>query len=532
MECKAQRIPYQQTNSFTKIVLDYLNNAEKLKPFYKHNVSLSGIQNAIQEKSLEFTNRKLLTEVLENDYSTVAFSEKVASNISLLKNENTFTVTTAHQSNIFTGPLYFIYKILHVIKLSQYLSESFPDKNFVPVFFMGSEDADLDELGHTYINHDKILWNTNQKGAVGRMKVDKAFIQLIQQMQGQLSVEVFGNEMLDLIKTSYVEEVNIQSATFQFVHKLFGEYGLLILLPDNKKLKAAFKEVMQEDLLNQTASEIVLETSTKLNEYYKVQASPRDINLFYLDENIRNRIEVENNIYKVVDTDLTFTQEEILKKLDENPEKFSPNVILRGLFQEKILPNIAFVGGGGELAYWLQLKDLFSFYQTSFPVLVLRNSFLIIEKKWAERINKLGFESETFFQSAFDLLNNFVLKNSENEITIAKELELIEEQYENLKLKANNVDATLKNHVEALLHQSLKKLSALQKKLLRAEKRKFEDTSRQISTIKNQLFPHGSLQERKENISSFYAKHGKSFVENILQNSLSLEQEFVIIEEM
>ena len=203
MNCKAKRIPYQQTNSFTKLVLDYLNNEASLKPFYAHNVSLTGIQKAIAEKSKNFVYRNLLVDILKADYSQIKISELLRNNIESLQNKNTFTVTTAHQPNIFTGPLYFIYKIIHAIKLTNYLNLSFPKQHFVPVYFMGSEDADLDELGHTFINHDKIIWNTSQKGAVGRMNVDKDFVDLINQINGQLSVEVFGEEVMKLIKDCY-----------------------------------------------------------------------------------------------------------------------------------------------------------------------------------------------------------------------------------------------------------------------------------------------------------------------------------------
>lgn len=530
MNCKAKRIPYQQTNSFTKLVLDYLNNEASLKPFYAHNVSLTGIQNAIVEKSKNFVHRNLLVDVLKADYSQIKISELLRNNIESLQNKNTFTVTTAHQPNIFTGPLYFIYKIIHAIKLTNYLNLSFPKQHFVPVYFMGSEDADLDELGHTFINHDKIIWNTSQKGAVGRMNVDKDFVDLINQINGQLSIEVFGEEIMKIIKDSYQEGSNIQTATFKLVNALFGEYGLVILLPDNKLLKQSFSEIIKDDLLHQTASEIVLKTSQELSKNYKVQASPREINLFYLDEGIRNRIVFEENIFKIVDTNLIFTKDEILSQLENHPEKFSPNVILRGLFQEMILPNIAFIGGGGELAYWLQLKELFKHYNTAFPVLVLRNSFIIVEKKWNQQISKLNLSVEDFFKTKFDILNQYVNQHSENNLSVSNEIEVIEEQYELLKKSVENIDVTLQNHIEALLHQSLKRLTVLQKKIIRAEKRKFTDKQRQIEKIKNELFPNGSLQERKENMLPFYAKYGKAFIEIILKESLTLEQEFVMVE--
>ena len=178
MKFTSARLPYRQTNCFTKIILDYLDHAEGLKPFYDHAPSLQGIQKAITGRQKFSTNRKILVEELKKQYSDVQQSDAVKKSIEALLSENTFTITTAHQPNIFTGPLYFIYKILHAIKLSEHCKVSLPQYNFVPVFYMGSEDADLDELGHFYLNGEKIAWNTRQTGAVGRMKVDKELLQI------------------------------------------------------------------------------------------------------------------------------------------------------------------------------------------------------------------------------------------------------------------------------------------------------------------------------------------------------------------
>ena len=532
MDCIATRIPYRQTGYFSKTVVDYIDQVPSLKEFFNYPPTIQGVKKAIEDRKQFNYDRTVLVQELKKQYATVAVSDKTKSNIEALAAANTFTFTTAHQNNIFTGPLYFIYKILHTIKLAEYCKANLPEYNFVPVFYIGSEDADLDELNHVYLDGQKLLWNAKQTGAVGRMKVDKELIRLIGLMEGQLSVLPHGSEIVKLMKECYKEGDTIESSTFKIVNDLFGEYGLVVLLPDNAGLKKLMIPVFKDDLLNQTASGIVEKTADKLsNAGYKVQANPREINLFYLKDDIRQRIEKVKAEWGVVNTGQRFSEEELMTELNKYPDRFSPNVILRGLYQETILPNLAFIGGGGETAYWLQLRDLFNHYKVPFPMLVLRNSFLILEKKWQERIAKLGFTIEDFFLSQEELLNRVVANESKNEVKLNGSLSELEQLYENFKKQASAVDSSLEKHVEALKLRTVHRLQELEKKMLRAEKRKFADHQRQISTIKGHLFPKNSLQERFDNVSFYYAKWGREFIHLLYQHSLNLEQEFVILKE-
>ena len=499
MECTSTRLPYRQTGAFSKIALDYIDQAAALKPFYTHPPTLQGIKKAIEVRKQFAVNREVLVQELKKQYEGVATSEKVKANIEALLSANTFTITTAHQNNIFTGPLYFIYKIVHAIKLADHLKTSLPKQHFVPVFYIGSEDADLDELNHIYIGGEKLVWETKQTGAVGRMKVDKGLIKLIGSMEGQLSVLPNGKEIIAQLKQYYTEGASIQDATFRFVNTLFEAYGLVVLLPDNAHFKKQMSAVFEDDLLHQHASGIVQKADKELEAAgYKVQANPREINLFYLQDDKRERIE----------------------KVDE-----------RGLYQETILPNLAFIGGGGETAYWLQLKGLFEHYKVPFPVLILRNSFLIVENKWQEKISQLGFTTEDFFLSEQELINRLVARESKNPTTLNGSLAELENLYDAFKKQAASVDGTLEKHVDSLKSKTLYRLQELEKKMLRAEKRKFVDQQRQIHSIKKYLFPGGGLQERKENLAYYHAKWGEAFIPQLYDHSLCLEQEFVIITE-
>jgi bacillithiol biosynthesis cysteine-adding enzyme BshC len=532
MDCTATRLPYRQTNAFTKLSLDYIDQAISLKPFFHNPPSLAGIQRSIEARKNFPTNRDVLVSALKTQYGDL-LKGRVSANIDSLLLPETFTVTTAHQPNILTGPLYFIYKIVHAIRLAAHLKSSLPQYNFVPVYYMGSEDADIDELGHIHLDGVKLTWQTKQTGAVGRMKVDAAFLQLLHSAEGQLAVQPFGREIIEKIRQVFRKDVLIQEATFQFVNALFEEYGLVVVIPDNASLKKLASGIFEDDLLNQTPSEIVGRTIEKIQEAgYKVQANPREINLFYLKDDIRARIVKDEEKFRVNSKEAAeFSEEGLRTELREHPERFSPNVILRGIFQELILPNIAFIGGGGEIAYWLQYAGMFEHYHVPFPVLVLRNSFLIVENAWHQKISKAGLTVEDLFFSEQELLNRLVARESKNETKLNGSLVQVEKLYEDFKKQASQVDSTLSRHVDALKVNAVHRLHELEKKMLRAERRKFTDQQRHIHQLKEKLFPANGLQERYDNMLYYYAKWGKEFIQKLYDHSPALEQEFVVLTE-
>ena len=528
MEADCTYLSYSSTGRFSKIVTDYISKAEILKPFYKYDASIQGITKSIEARK-QFPHRQILVDELRKQYNGLEIHSSVAANIEALQHQNTFTVTTAHQPNIFTGPLYFIYKILHAVQLANELSVSFKDCRFVPVYYMGSEDADFDELSFINIEGKKYQWQTKQSGAVGRMKVDKALISLIDEMHGQLGVQPYGDELINIFKKYYTENKTIQEATLELVNDLFGEYGLIVLIPDNANLKRIFIPVIEKELTEQFSQKAVEETGRALQEHYKLQATGRDINLFYLTDDKRERIEKNGDEYSVHAADIHFTKDELLARLQANPECFSPNVILRGAFQESILPNIAFIGGGGEIAYWLQLKNVFDAVSVPYPVLVLRNSFAILEEKYHTKMQGIGLEVQDLFSSEFDLMNKIVLSRTKNKTDLKTEMEKLDALYQNISAIAAQTDKTLTGHVEALHTKALHKLEGLEKKMLRAEKRKYETEKETLQKIMSQLFPGNSLQERNENISSLYAHYGRKILNIILKHSKGLKQEFGVI---
>ena len=532
---EVDRVEYSSTGYFSRLVADYLSGKETLRDYYVHPASLDGIIASINARKAFDTKRDLLVKQLQQQYEGIQLNERQYHNLQSLLSNDTFTITTAHQPNIFTGPLFFIYKIIHVIKLADELKTTLPHFNFVPIYYMGSEDADLDELGYINLGGDKLIWNTNQTGAVGRMFVDKDLLNLIHRIEGQVGVYPFGNDLIRLFLGCYTIGKSIQQATLELVNALFASFGLLVVIPDNRALKSSFHSVIEKELIEQFSFKAVTRTIEDLSKNYKVQTGGRELNLFYLIGDKRDRIQLievgnENERrYSIPDIEKVWTIDEILKELSDNPERFSANVTLRGVFQETILPNIAFVGGGGELAYWLELKEVFNAVDVPYPVIILRNSFLLISNKERIKLDKLGLNSEDLFLSEFDLVKKIVKDSSANNLSLSSEIAAVIEIYQRIKGTASNIDSSLLQHVDYLEKSAIQRLVELEKKFLRSEKRKFGEKKGQISSFKKALFPNDNLQERIDNFSLYLAREGFGWLQFIYDHSEGLEQRFSIL---
>lgn len=529
MNFSADHIPVSSTGFFSSIVTDYLAGADRIKEFYRHSPDMKGIDAAIRERENFAFDRSLLVAELAKQYSTTAHSEAVQRNLELLGMENTFTVCAAHQPNIFTGHLYFVYKILHAIKLAEYLNGIYADKKFVPVYYMGSEDADLDELGSVEIDGQVYKWRTEQSGAVGRMKVDKQLLSLISDIAGRISVMPHGVDVVELLRSSYVEGRTIEESTFHLVNEMFGGYGLIVLLPDSRNFKRAFSHILRKEILEGFSAKAVAATTDRLSAHYKVQAGGREINLFYLKDDLRERIDLQGDAYKVNNSDISFTREEILEELRQFPERFSPNVILRPVFQEMILPNVAFIGGGGELAYWLELKEVFNLARVPMPVLLLRNSFLLITGRRNSLMKKWNLSPQDLFKGKQKLIADLVTSVSESRTDLHTEIEKLDEIFAAISGVAISQDRSLEKHVASIRQLVLSKVKGIEKKMLRAAMRREEALVNQVSNIYEALFPKNGLQERVENIIPYLANYGLGIFDVLLANSGSTEQDFTII---
>jgi bacillithiol biosynthesis cysteine-adding enzyme BshC len=325
-----------------------------------------------------------------------------------------------------------------------------------------------------------------------------------------------------------LEHTNLADATRYIANELFKNEGLVILDGDATTLKKLFIPYVKKELLEETSFTKVNETAAILNDY-NIQVNPREINLFYIEETLRERIVNDKGIYKVLNTTIAFSKEELLTELDNHPEKFSPNVILRPLYQEVILPNLCYIGGGGEIAYWLELKSNFKAFDITFPILLIRNSVVIVTEKQLTKTKKLNLTWTDLFSKQLDLINSKTKELSAVTIDFSAQKEFLKKQFEALYKIAEATDASFIGAVKAQEIKQTKGLDNLEKRLLKAEKRIHHDQLERIKLLQNELFPNQSLQERKLNFSEFYLEAGDRLIQSLLKNLKPLETNFTII---
>lgn len=372
---QAHRIPLEKTGQFSRLFLDYVHQDARLSSFYTYSPSIDSFAQAIKDiSSLKF-NRKLLVEVITEQYANTSNCQLPAANCQLLLKENTFSVCTGHQLCLFTGPLYFIYKIISTINLAEELRKKYPACNFVPVYWMASEDHDFEEVNHINLFGKKIEWKRKPGGPVGRFPT-AGISEVISELKSVLGDSENASELITLFQNAYVNHSDYASATRYLANELFGKYGLVILDADEKPLKNEFKEIIRDDIFNHTNYKLVNDAIAHLkNNGYDAQVMPREINFFLLSKKFRGWIDSAK---------VQSGQEEWSKKLEEETERFSPNVVTRPLYQQKILPNLAYVGGPAEISYWLEYKAMFDHHKIFFPVLIPRNFVHIDDKQKSE----------------------------------------------------------------------------------------------------------------------------------------------------
>ncbi|TYA54825.1 bacillithiol biosynthesis cysteine-adding enzyme BshC [Formosa maritima] len=526
-------IPFKDTNYFSSLICDYLDEKEALKPFYHRFPNLESFKAQLDEKKESFSeqSRTTLVSSLKNQYQDINMSSETLQNIEALKDENTFTITTGHQLNLFTGPLYFFYKIISTINLCKDLKAAYPKQNFVPVYWMATEDHDFEEINFFNFEGKKIRWQRDASGAVGELDLE-GLQHIAEVFASYLNTGIYANELKKLFKEAYTKQDNLTEATRYLVNELFSETGLVILDGNDIELKRLFIPYVKDELLNQTSFKKVSETNlhiNKLPENYKIQVNPREINLFYITENLRERIVYEDGVFKVLKTDIVWSKSEIIQHLDEVPERFSPNVILRPLYQEVVLPNLCYIGGGGELAYWFQLKSNFETQQVPFPILLLRNSALLVSKKQQKKLENLDLNIADLFLNQDDLIEKLTRKLSEVDIDFSNQKAFLKKQFEDLYILAKKTDKSFLGAVSAQEKKQIKGLENLEKRLLKAQKRKLKEILDRVVSLQNELFPNQSLQERQANFSEFYLEYGDQFIQQLMLNLQPLKQEFLIL---
>lgn len=482
---------------FKKVISDYLLKDKNLEDFCIGLPSKEKIESMIEMKFLSADIRKVLSESILNDYSDDEVSERVLDHINLLRDSRTFTVTTGHQLNLFTGPLYFILKIGQTITLAKQLKQLFPGYNFVPVYWMASEDHDLEEINHFHLFNQKREWQTSQKGATGRMNT-QGIEELGDNIKGLFENNPATKNLIKKITKIYKDAQSLSVATRRIVHLLFPDEGIVVMDADKSELKKQFSPLLLKELKDGAVFEKMAQTNEEFKRLgYHSQVNPREINLFYLKDSSRSRIVKEENQCRELNGEKSWTWDELETEVKEYPERFSPNAAFRPLYQEFILPNLITVGGPGEIAYWLQLKEVFKDYKVDFPFLQLRNSHLFLSKKQTELLAEFSLRPIDLLKRREDFLKS--VAGELVEINLEEDLADILSTLDGLSLKVVNEDPTLEGRIIGVKKTLENSLDQIQNKLEKAMKAKNSQKFIQLEKLHDSVTPGGGLNERTLN---------------------------------
>ena len=508
-------IEINNSNHLPLITKDYVlkNN---LKEFYSFENSIENYsEQIIVRNNFPLEKRNTLVEVLLDQNQ--GFSKNIIDNILKLRDSKTFTVTTGHQLSLFTGPMYFLYKILQTIKLSKTLNKKYPENNFIPVYWMASDDHDFEEIKFFNSYEKKFSHEINNENiCTGDIKT-KNLEKVYRDLEIEFSNKKNANQLLQIFKESYLSKKTYSSAIRYLVYELFKDYDIVVLDPNEKRLKTYFKSIVKNEILKFSTYKIVNETVGKISELYKgkfkPQVNPRKVNLFYIENKKRFRIDFKNGFFNIFNKN--YSKEELLKIVEHKPENFSPNVLLRPLYQESILPNLAYVGGGSEISYWLELKDLFVFYKIPFPILSLRCSLLLLNKKDIEQISRNNLSVSDFFEKLDFIEKKYISKKNIGMYDFSNFLKQYNLLLDNQIGQLSKIDKNLNLILSSLKKRHHNDFDNLNKKIIKSLKRVDETSINQIRKLHYKMFPNGVQQERYINFSHFYSIIGIELIDKL-----------------
>lgn len=522
---QVQQFPDLEFRKLNKLVNAYCEKNPDVRPFFEVEAEIQVIAEMANRRAFSSAHGVVLSAVLRSQYQGSLTIEAVEENLASFEAGNAVTVTTGHQLCLLGGPAFFFYKILSTIKLAQRLQPLVTKRRVVPVFWLASEDHDKEEINHTIINGTRLLWDTNQSGAVGRFSLE-GFDDVFQSWLDSIEDENLRNT-LSPIWSRAMQLGSWAELTRSWVHECFGEWGLVVIDPDNANLKKLFAPIMKRELLEGVAWDSVRWTNEKLEQLgYHAQVNPREINVFYVSAHSRVRIERENTHWRTIDNLHSWNESELWKELDEHPENFSPNVLLRPLYQESILPNVAYVGGPGELAYWLQLRNLFQQCMIPMPALVLRDSALVISTAVRKRLLKLGLNAGDLLRDKSELVER--LAGNKPDFSVEKE-DLLH-VYERIAQRIAGVDPTLKATAMAEAQKVLAGVDQLQTKTWKAAKTKEEQKLTALEKIWEDIFPSNDWQERSQNLLKEAMVNNKELMRLLLSEFQPPNSTLVFIE--
>ncbi|HLA68731.1 MAG TPA: bacillithiol biosynthesis cysteine-adding enzyme BshC [Bacteroidota bacterium] len=513
--------------ALTSLFLDYIGAYDKVKRFFPGNFrDPSAWEATLQQVTKRNISRSDLTRILSIQNRNFHCGVKALANIDLLLNDNTVAVVTGQQVGLFTGPLYTIYKTITTLKLVDSLRQQYPAYNFVPVFWLEGEDHDYEEINSVRLinkSNDLIrleyhLQNKSKGenlGAVGQLQLDDSIEELFQRVDAEILDTEFKPKVTGLFRVAYQKGMNFNRSFVHLMNDLLEDSGLIFLDPHDPEFKILLAPVFRKELETTPAlCQLVIDQSAEVEKSYHAQVKPKPVNLFFFHNGGRYLLEPRPDGFALKGTRQHFTHQAIMDLIDRDPSVFSPNVVLRPICQDWLLPTVAYVAGPGEISYFAQLRPLYAEFAIPEPLVYPRASATIVEEKVEKVLSRFNIPITEFLRDV-ELLKQRVAE----QVSEVKLEELfggtgvaLDEALKSLRSGLNKIDPTLVGALDTAKSKIDFQIDVLRQKTTAAQKRQHEVALRQVEKAAFHLFPFSNFQERELNVLHFLNKYGLEFL--------------------
>jgi bacillithiol synthase len=522
---------------FSTLFLDYLLNAADTRPFYRHHFRDADAYQAVMDQiAAHGPDRTTLCEVLREQNSAFGSAPLTFENIALLEKPDTFAVVTGQQVGLCGGPLYTVFKTITALKLARSLKVHYPAKNFVPVFWVEGEDHDFSEMnGVTVLDPDGkpasveylpggVVPERNL-GAVGEITFDPTLQQTLDGLRTSLQKSEYTDSLLQRLGECYAPGKTFNQAFVAWMNILFREEGLVFLSSNHPRLKALLSPIFAKELAEFPAvSQLVIGQSAELEHKYHAQIKTKSINLFMFHKGGRYLIEPREHDFSLKGTRHFLSTEEMMRIAKESPAQLSPNVVLRPIVQDTLLPTVAYVAGPSEVAYHAQLHPVYDYFGVTQPIIYPRASASFVEERTKRVTEKYHISVVDFFQDKDGVIARVVedISNVKLDQVFGDADRQIQDALHQLKFGLNEVDPTLVGALDNVNQKIQTNVNVLRGKAIEAQKRKNDVAVRQLEKSLDALLPGGTLQEREINIVYYMNKYGPELV-HWLMRELDIE---------
>ncbi|MBX2820303.1 MAG: bacillithiol biosynthesis cysteine-adding enzyme BshC [Rhodothermaceae bacterium] len=526
------RIAFDQLATFSSLFSDYSQFTPQIAPFFSGDHRNISAFEAQTQRTLDISrDRNAVADVLLKQNTRWGLDDAVRNNIERLRSNESVVVITGQQLGLFLSPLYIPYKTLTTIRLAAELSDSL-QRPVVPVFWLHGEDHDFEETApFTLINEHHELTSiryqpvSNSQGPVGRMQFEHSIEELIQSLKAHLPQTPNKNQVLDFLQHHFTQDMPLLDAFAFLLKRIFKDSGLVLFSPDDATIKQLCKPLYRQEIQDPLRlTQAVESTSERLAQSYYKQVQTNPINLFLMDDEHRQSITLQEDRFKIKGHSHSYSSDELLTRLDQHPEQFSPNVILRPITQDFIFPSIAYIAGPGEIAYFAQCKEAYEAAGIPMPIIYPRASITLIEPNINRVLDRYPYAFSEYNEHPLKLFRQYAINQLpiDLETAVDESIDRVNEALHALRDTTMNVHPTLHTSAESTKVRFSKELLKYKEQVIKAQKRNEFEHKAHLHKAATHLFPNQKLQERVLSPLHFLNLYGLDFF-NSLMDEISLD---------